>query len=74
MAYNLSYFEQVVECCLILDFDSSWFKPGLIDIGRKMVKFCIGKLALRKIKPRFVTFANFCGAKSFTNSDFQISK
>lgn len=51
LAYNLSYSEQVMEYCLTQGFYLSWFKHGFMDTGRKMVKFCAGKLALRKIKP-----------------------
>lgn len=50
LAYNLSYSEQVMECCLTQSFYLSWSKPGFMDTGRKMMKFCAGKLALRKIK------------------------
>lgn len=50
------------------------FKPGFMNPGRKIVKFCASSQTLRKIKPRFVTFANFCGANAFINNDFRMSK
>lgn len=50
LTYEHSYFEQIAECCLTWGFYSSWFKTGFMDIGRKMVMFCVGKLVLRKIK------------------------
>ena len=51
LAYDHSYFEQIVECCLTQGLYSSWFKIGFMDTGRKMVTLCAGKLALRQIKP-----------------------
>lgn len=55
-------------------FYSACFKPGFMDIGKKMVKFCGDKLASRKIEPRFVSCTNFCGANIFTKNDFKIPK
>ena len=50
LTYAHSYFEQIAECCLTWGFYSSWFKTGFMDMGRKMVMFCVGKLVPRKIK------------------------
>ena len=50
LTYEHSYFEQIVESCLTWGLDSSWFKTRFMDIERKMVMFCVGKLVRRKIK------------------------
>lgn len=71
------YFSQHREMGLIGLWLSYWFKPGFMDTGRKTVKFCAGKRAFRKMKPWFVTFANFCGTNTFTmqyEDNFKIPK
>ena len=74
LTYEHSYFEQIVESCLTWGFDSSWFKTGFMDIERKMVMFCVGKLVLRKIKHWFVTFPSFSCVNAFSKDDLKIPK